>query len=88
MFEVGHYSQKTGPPNDILWKHQHGAINFMNTKNDSKTLDFTCPVCGKITDRPIDELKEQAIIVCPFCELKLTLHGHMWQDIQARIKEF
>ena len=59
----------------------------MNSENDNKTLDFTCPVCGKITDRPIDELKEQAVIVCPFCELKLTIHGHMWQDVQARIKE-
>ena len=57
----------------------------MNLKKDVKKLAFTCPVCGKTTDRPLDELKEGALIVCPFCQLKLTLHGHMWQEIKERI---
>lgn len=59
----------------------------MNPKNDGKKLAFTCPVCGRITDRPLDELKEGALIVCPFCQLKLTLHGHMLQEVKKRIAE-
>ena len=87
VLEGEHYYRKRFSQNEALWKNQNGAIKFMNSENSGKTLDFTCPVCGKITDRPIDELKEQAIIICPFCELKLTIHGHMWQDVQARLKE-
>ena len=59
----------------------------MNSKNDVKKLPFTCPVCGRITDRLLDELKEGLLIVCPFCQLKLTLHGHMWQEVKEMIEE-
>ena len=59
----------------------------MNSKNAVKKLSFTCPVCGKATDRPLDELNEGDLIVCPFCQLKLTLHGHMLQEVQERIKD-
>jgi transcription elongation factor Elf1 len=47
---------------------------------------FTCPVCGRKTDRPVEELKEGALLTCPVCKLKLTLHGHMWEDVQREIK--
>ena len=50
-----------------------------------KTLPFTCPICGRRTDHHIDSLIEGAEIVCPFCKLKLTLHGHMWQEVQQEL---
>jgi uncharacterized Zn finger protein (UPF0148 family) len=59
----------------------------MNSRNDVGNLAFTCPVCGRTTDRPLHELKEGATIVCPFCQLKLTLHGHMLQEVKKRIEE-
>ncbi len=59
----------------------------MNSKNDGKKLAFTCPICARVTDRPLDELKEGALIVCPFCQLKLNLHGHMLQEVKEMIKE-
>ena len=59
----------------------------MNSKNNVKKLPFTCPICARVTDRPLDELKEGALIVCPFCQLKLTLHGHMLAEVRQRIAE-
>jgi hypothetical protein len=44
-------------------------------------------VCGRKTDYPITEMVEGAIVTCPFCELKLTLHGHMWRDVQKEIEK-
>jgi transcription elongation factor Elf1 len=52
-----------------------------------KTLSFSCPVCGRKTDYPITEMVEGAIVTCPFCKLKLTLHGHMWRDVQKEIEK-
>ncbi len=49
-------------------------------------LPFTCPVCGRKTEYPLEELKEGAVLNCPFCKLKLTLHGHMWEDVQKEMK--
>jgi len=49
-------------------------------------IAFTCPVCGRKTDRPTEELKEGALLTCPFCKLKLNLHGHMWEDVQRAMK--
>jgi hypothetical protein len=53
-------------------------------------LPVTCPLCGRKNNFPVEELTEGAVLVCPFCKVKLTLHGHMWGDIQRelqRIKE-
>ena len=36
-------------------------------------------------DYPVDELVEGALLECPFCGLKLTLHGHMLQEVQEQI---
>jgi hypothetical protein len=58
---------------------------IMNRAKSTNTIAFTCPVCGRITDRPVDELQEGAELICPFCCLKLTLHGHMWQEVKAEI---
>jgi hypothetical protein len=52
-----------------------------------KTLPFSCPVCGRKTDYPITEMVEGADLTCPFCKLKLTLHGHMWRDVQKEIEK-
>ena len=49
-------------------------------------LPFTCPVCGRKTDYLLTELKEGAVLTCPFCKLTLTLHGHMWEDVQKEIQ--
>jgi len=52
-----------------------------------KKLPFVCPVCGRKTDRPLAELKEGAVLTCPFCKLTLTLHGHMWEDVQREMRK-
>ena len=50
-----------------------------------KRLPITCPVCGRKKEHPLEALTEGSTLLCPFCKLKLTLHGHMWEDIQAEI---
>jgi transcription elongation factor Elf1 len=52
-----------------------------------KMLPFTCPICGHKTSYPITELSEGATLTCPFCQLTLTLHGHMWAEVQQEIKK-
>lgn len=51
-------------------------------------LPITCPLCGRKNYFPITELKEGAPLVCPSCKVKLTLHGHMWEDIRRELEEF
>jgi hypothetical protein len=50
-----------------------------------KKLPFTCPICGRKTEYPFGELVEGATLTCPFCRLTLTLHGHMWEDVQREM---
>lgn len=52
-----------------------------------KRLSFTCPVCGQKKDYPLDALFEGALLNCNFCKLSLTLHGHMWEDVQKEIQK-
>jgi len=52
-----------------------------------RKLPFSCPVCGRETDYPLSELKEGAVLNCPFCKLALTLQDHMWEYVQKEIKE-
>jgi transcription elongation factor Elf1 len=59
----------------------------MASKKSKRKIPFTCPICGKGTDRPVEELNEGALIVCPFCNLRLTLHGHMWQEVKDEIEK-
>jgi len=56
------------------------------SKMERKLL-FSCPVCGRETDYLLSELKEGAVLNCPFCKLSLTLQGHMWEYVQKEIKE-
>ena len=48
---------------------------------------FSCPICGRKTDYPLAELVEGAVLTCSFCKLRLTLHGHMLEDVQKEIKK-
>jgi hypothetical protein len=50
-------------------------------------LKVTCPVCGRKNEYMLAVLVEGAALVCPFCTLKLTLRGHMWEDIQNEVKK-
>jgi transcription elongation factor Elf1 len=52
-----------------------------------KKLPFTCPVCGRKKEYSLKELVEGAVLTCPFCRLTLTLHGHMWEDVQKEIQK-
>jgi uncharacterized Zn finger protein (UPF0148 family) len=49
-------------------------------------LPFACPICGRKTEYPLTELKEGAILTCPFCKLTLNLHGHMWEEVKKEIQ--
>lgn len=52
-----------------------------------RSLSVTCPLCGRSSDHLLENLKEGADMICPFCGVKLNLHGHMWQEIQNEIKK-
>ncbi len=49
-------------------------------------LPFSCPICGRKTDYLLEDLYEGAVLHCPLCKLTLTLHGHMWKDVQREIE--
>lgn len=51
------------------------------------SLPFACPLCGRKTERHFSELREGAILECPFCRLKLNLHGCMWEDVQKEMRK-
>jgi hypothetical protein len=53
----------------------------------TKTLPFSCPVCGRKTDYPLNELVEGAVLTCPFCKLTLNLHGHMLEEVKREIEK-
>jgi hypothetical protein len=48
-------------------------------------LPITCPLCGRKSEHPLENLVEGAPLNCPFCPLKLKLHGHMWEEIRTEI---
>jgi rubrerythrin len=51
-------------------------------------LPFSCPICGQKKEYSLEALFEGAVLICPFCKLTLTLHGHMWEDVQKEIQRF
>jgi hypothetical protein len=72
----------------VLWKaHPRNLDLRVKSQMDNK-LPFSCPVCGRKKEYPITELIEGAVLTCPFCKLTITLHGHMWQDVQKEIEKF
>jgi hypothetical protein len=50
-------------------------------------MPITCPICGRKNNFRVEELAEGATLVCPLCKLKLTLCGHMWEDIQRELQK-
>ena len=50
-------------------------------------IPFTCPICGRKQDYNVTELVEGTVLTCLFCKLTLTLHGHMWEDLQKEIRK-
>ncbi len=52
-----------------------------------KPLPITCPICGRKSEYPLETLVEGSMLICPFCKMKLTLHGHMWEEIQRELGE-
>jgi hypothetical protein len=54
---------------------------------EQKKLPVTCPLCGRKNEFPVELLKEGFILNCRFCKVKLTLHGHMLQDIQTELEK-
>jgi len=51
------------------------------------SLPITCPLCGRSSDHLVKNLKEGSDMVCPFCSVKLNLHGHMWEEIKNEIEK-
>jgi hypothetical protein len=52
-----------------------------------KTFPFSCPVCARAADYPINQLVEGAMLNCPFCKVSLRLHGHMLAYVQKEIEK-
>lgn len=50
-----------------------------------KQLPITCPLCGRKNEFPLENLVEFATLLCGFCKVKLTLHGHMWEYVRGEI---
>lgn len=50
-------------------------------------LPITCPLCGRKNEFPVESLTEGSILSCPVCKVKLTLHGHMLQEILAELEK-
>lgn len=65
--------------------YSEGGENKFTVKEEK--LPFACPICARQTDYPLAELVEGAIIICSFCKLKITLHGHMLEEVQREIKK-
>ncbi len=54
---------------------------------EERSLPVTCPLCGRRSDHPLEDLKEGSDMGCPFCGVKLNLHGHMWEEIKNEIEK-
>jgi len=50
-------------------------------------LPFTCPLCGRKTDYPLAGLVDGASLACSFCKVRITLQGHMLEDVRKEIKK-
>ncbi len=58
----------------------------MDKPDAGKELPFACPICGRKTHYDVAELFEGAVLTCPFCKLRLNLHGCMWDDVREQIQ--
>ena len=71
----------------VLWKTYPRNLDLRVKSQMENKLPFSCPVCGRKKEYLVTELLEGAVLTCPFCKLTITLHGHMWQDVQKEIKK-
>ena len=71
----------------VLWKTYPRNLDLRVKFQMENKLPFSCPVCGRKKEYLVTELLEGAVLTCPFCKLTITLHGHMWQDVQKEIKK-
>jgi len=53
---------------------------------EPKKLPITCPICGRKNEFPMESLVEGGIMACPGCTVKLTIHGHMWEEIKGEME--
>jgi len=54
---------------------------------EERKLPVTCPLCGRKNEFPVDSLTQGTTLTCPFCKVKLTLHGHMWEEIRSETEK-
>jgi hypothetical protein len=71
----------------VLWKAYPRNLDIRQKGQMENKLPFSCPVCARKKEYAVTELTEGAVLTCPFCKLTITLHGHMWQDVQKEIKK-
>jgi hypothetical protein len=71
----------------VLWKTYPWHLGIRQKPQMENKLPFSCPVCGRKKEYLVTKLVEGAALTCPFCNLTITLHGHMWQDVQKDIKK-
>ena len=61
----------------------------MNAKPEvtvsDRQLSVTCPICGRRNEFPVKVLDEGYVMQCAHCNVKLTLHGHMLEEIRNEI---
>jgi hypothetical protein len=77
-------------PERIILNYISSSSLIGDSAMGARYLTITCPLCGRKNEHSMEGLVEGAILACPFCKVKLTLHGHMWEDIQkdiAKLKE-
>jgi len=73
-----------------IWQAALHAGNFPKLQGPEDTVQekqvpITCPICGKKNTFPLEIMNEGSTFQCPHCQVKLTIHGHMWQEIQNEI---
>lgn len=51
----------------------------------TELLPITCPLCGRKQEYRLESLIRGALLECPFCLVRIHLHGHMWEEIQREI---
>jgi hypothetical protein len=72
-------------PERIILNYISSSSIIGDSAMGERFLTITCPLCGRKNEHSMEALVEGAILACPFCTVKLTLHGHMWEDIQKDI---
>ena len=75
-------------PASVKGERRIRGLGFYGGKamgSTERKIPFSCPVCGRKTERETEGLKEGAVLTCPFCKLSLRLHGHMLEEVEKEI---